>query len=178
MVDFEAFGDSLLPQPVKKMREQEARRAAAKAKRAEIPPMVKRGLELKMEHKQIQMKRYRQWKAEVREGLKRGDYGTEIIGMFRLIRRRITAKEIVAYVLREKWLLECTPFVRVTLLGYLNHALSIWQTRNGWPMDDPVPYIDVEPADFSKLTDDELISRWAFYFMRRHLTGVGHHGTG
>jgi hypothetical protein len=152
---FEAFGDTLIAAPVKRMRESEARRAA---KKAEKPPMVLQGLEKKQAEKAKQMIRYRQWKAEVREGMSRGDYGREIIDLFKLMRSRTRAIDYVNFVLGAKWMLKCNEDVRTTLLGYLGHAMALQNVRNGYP-----PFNDALPGEPSG----------AFLIIRKHLTGVG-----
>lgn len=166
---FESFGDSLIPHPVKRMREAEARRAA---KKAELPPMVKHGLEKEREEKSKQMMRYRKFKAEVREGLQRGDYGPEIIELFKLLRRRTHICDIVAYVLSASWMLKCSFYVRETLLGYISNAMMLFNIRNGYPpFDDPITIGDweVEPADGILGAPENVVVRWGYYFVRRYL---------
>lgn len=151
---FESFGESLIAKPIKRMREAEARREAAKAARA---PMVKRGLEKAQIEKAKQLIRYRQWKAEVREGMTRGDYGIEIIELLKAMRRPTRAGGMVDYILKSKWLLKCSDDVRTTLLGYIDHAMVRHNIRNGYP-----PFNDALPGE--PPTD--------FLIIRRHLTNV------
>jgi hypothetical protein len=150
---FETFGDSLIPQPVKRQREQEARKQA----RAAIPPMVKHGLEKEQIEKQKQLQRYRLWKSQVRDGMSRGDYGIEIIELLKQLRRPSRAKELVQFIQASKWMLKCSLDVRLTMLGYIDHAITRHRIRNGWP-----PFDDALPG--------ELLN--AFLIIRKHLIGT------
>ena len=154
---FEQFADSIVPPHVRNQRHRVDEREARKAARAAIPPMVKRGLEKEQIEKAKQLVRYRQWKAEVREGMTRGDYGIEIIDLLKHMRRPTQAGGMVDYVLNAKWLLKCSNDVRTTLLGYIDHAMVRHNIRNGYP-----PFMDALPGE--PPTD--------FLIIRRHLTGV------
>jgi hypothetical protein len=135
---FETFGESLIPAPVKYARAAAERREAKKAARAAIPPMVKRGLELKQEQTKKQLQRYKKWKAEVREGMSRGDYGSEIVDMFKVLRKR---SSILEYVRASPWLLACSVEVKLTLLGYIDHSLIRYDVRAGYPpFNDSLPH--------------------------------------
>lgn len=146
---FEELGESLTPK-WKKIAETKA--AAKEARRAAKPPMVKRGLEKEQEEKAKQMIRYRRWKAEVREGISRGDYGTEIVGLFKLLRKPTFANGLVDYVRNADWLHRCNLDVRLTLLDYIFQAVILHRLRNGYPpFDDAIPAFDdsfvMEPTD-------------------------------
>lgn len=147
---FEEFGESLTPQ-WKKRAEAKAAARAAKA------PMVKHGLEKEQIEKAKQLVRYRQWKAEVREGMSRGDYGIEIIELLKHLRHPSRITDLVNYILSAEWLLKCSLETRATLLGYIDHALVRHQVRNGYP-----------PFDDAILDEP----RTPFLVIRYHLTGV------
>lgn len=156
---FEEFGESLTP---KWKQREEAKAAAKEAKRAAMPPMVKRGLEKKQEEKAKQLVRYREWKKEVKEGMSRGDYGDEIIDLFKRLRHPDKAAELVDYVLNAKWMLLCSMDTRTTLLGYIDHMLVRHNIRMGYPpIDDSLPEWmgDTRPPN-------------AFQVIRKYLTGV------
>lgn len=115
----------------------EARRAAQ--------PMKPSPLEQKVYDKREQLARYRKWKIEVRQALERGDYGPEVIALLKILRSP-KARDLVAYVQGAKWMQQCTRDVRLTLLGYINHAITRHRIRNGYPpMDDPIPSFDGTP---------------------------------
>lgn len=147
---FEAFGESLTPKWKKRAEAKEATRAAK-------APMVKRGLEKEQIEKAKQLVRYRQWKAEVREGMSRGDYGIEIIELLKHLRHPSRIADLVNYILSADWLLKCSLETRATLLGYIDHALVRHQVRNGYP-----------PFDDAILDEP----RTPFLVIRYHLTGV------
>jgi len=160
---FEEFGESLIPKTLKRQREVEARREIAKAARAAIPPMVKRGLEKDQEDQSKQMVRYRLWKKQVFEGLLYTEQGDDIVELRRYLKRSTTTPDALAkYVTECKWIMKCTFDARETLLGYINHAISRWNVRNGYPDDDPIPSFDGTP--------DPPPS--PFLIIRKHLTGV------
>src|SRR5258708_26301486 len=158
--DFEAFGNSITPHPIKQQQERTAARAARKAVRA---PMVKHGLEKEQIEKAKQLMRYRKWKAEVREGMSRGDYGNEIITLLKQMRCPSRGKELVEYVQSAKWLMKCSLETRLTLLGYIDDAMIRHAIRNGYPpFDDAIPAFDDNPGE----------SPTAFLIIRKQLTGV------
>lgn len=151
---WEQFADKQMSRRHKRETEKEARKLAAKAAR---PPMVLTGLEKKLAEKSKQLIRYRHWKAEVREGMSRGDYGDEIVELLRMLRRPSTRKDLVPYVLSAEWITRCSQDVKETLLGYIDHAMVLERERNGYPpFDDPV--MGEPPNDF--------------LIIRKHLTGV------
>jgi hypothetical protein len=151
---WEKFADKQMSPRHKRETEKEARKQMAKAAR---PPMVLTGLEKKLAEKSKQLIRYRQWKAEVREGMSRGDYGDEIVELLRMLRRPSTRKDLVPYVLNAKWIMKCSLETRSTLLSYIDNAMVLERERNGYPpFDDPM--IGEPPNDFM--------------IIRKHLTGV------
>src|SRR4051812_29097527 len=101
--------------------------------------MVKHGLEKKQEEKSKQLALYRKWKSEVREGMSRGEYGEEIIGLFKALRKPTFAAGLVDYVRDAAWLHNSSLDVRITLLGYIASAIVRHRIRNGYP-----PFDDLE----------------------------------
>jgi hypothetical protein len=155
---FEEFGNSITP---KWKQRAEAKAAAKEARRAATPPIIKRGLEKEQEEKSKQLKRYRLWKAQVREGMSRGDYGIEIVELLKHLRHPSQTENLVSYILSAKWLMRCSLDTRETLLGYIDDALVRHAIRNGYPpFDDPLPeWMGGGPPN-------------AFLIIRKHLTGV------
>lgn len=140
---FEAFAESQMSNAKKREYRREETKAA---KKTATPPMVLQGLEKKQAEKAKQMIRYRLWKTQVRDGITRGDYGTEIIGLFKLLRSRIDEEALVEFVRNADWLHRCSLDVRWTLLGYISHAMILYRIRSGFPpMDDPIPSFDGTP---------------------------------
>jgi len=118
-------------------------------------PMVLHGLEKKQAEKAKQLKHYREWKAQVRDGIARGDYGDEIIELFKVLRRPGLA--VAEYVQQATWLLSCTLDVRLTLLSYIDHAMTRQNIRSGLPtFNDALPWEPPTP----------------FLLIRHYLTGV------
>jgi hypothetical protein len=123
---------------------EEAQRHNARNERQEAKaarqPMVLRGLEKDQAEKAKQMKRYRKWKAEVRDGISRGDYGTEIISLFKYLKKPTIAAGLLDYIRDAAWLHACSFDVRLTLLGYIDASICRHNIRSGRSvMDDPIP---------------------------------------
>jgi hypothetical protein len=106
-------------------------------------PMVLQGLEKKQAETAKQLIRYREWKAQVREGMSRGDYGKEIIELFRYLRKPTVAAGLLEYIANAKWLHACSEDTKITVLGWIDHAIVRHNIRDGRsPMDDPMPGLD------------------------------------
>jgi len=126
--------------PVRRAREAAERRLLKKAEKQHAAPMMPSPMEKKMWEKAKQLQFYRQWKAEIREGLKRGDYGPEIIGLFKILRKISKARDLVTYVENSRWLLDAPGRVQLAVYGYISHAIMLHRERNGYsPFDDAMP---------------------------------------
>lgn len=103
-------------------------------------PMVPTPAEKAVREQAEQLKQFRRWKKQIREGLLSGEYAPEITGLLRLIRHVPEPDVLVRFVRNAKWLLQSNEVMRYAAMGYIDHAISRWRVRHGLaPFDDGLP---------------------------------------
>lgn len=118
-------------------RRKKMQRDAAREQRA---PMVPSPAERKIRERSEQMKHFRKWKREIREGLLSGEYAPEITQLLRLVRKLPEPDTLVQFVRDARWLREGSAVMRQACFEYLDTAISRWRVRHGLPsFDDGLP---------------------------------------
>lgn len=104
------------------------------------PPMVLSPLERKLKDQGDQLKRFRLWKRQIKEGLTTGDYAPEIIMLLRYLRKLPAPDELLRLVASSQWLIDGSANMRMSVLEYIDAAIIRWRIRHGLsPFDDGLP---------------------------------------
>lgn len=106
----------------------------------EHAPKILSPLEKKLFEQSEQLKMFRKWKNEVREGLKTGEYGPEIVTILRLLKKLPDAAVLINVVHNAIWLRNANEHIRMNVLSYIDAAMMRWNIRNGYPVfNDSLP---------------------------------------
>jgi len=126
--------------PFEDMAEQATRKMRKRIERQAIQPMVPTPMEKAQYDKNKQLQLFKKWKREIREGMSRGIYGTEIITLLKLLRKTPDSTVLVQFVQKSKWLLDADIETKYSILGYIGDAMIRWNIRHGLPpMNDSLP---------------------------------------
>jgi hypothetical protein len=110
-------------------------------------PMVPSPLERKLYDQSQQLKRFREWKREIRSGLLTGDYAPEITQLLKLLRKLPEPDVIVRFIQDAQWLRNGSAVMRHAVFEYVDAAMIRWRVRHGLPsFDDGLP--DEPPSAF------------------------------
>jgi hypothetical protein len=87
-----------------------------------------------------QLKLYRIWKGQIRQGLLDGEFAPEIVQLLRLLRRLPEPDVLMRFVEGATWLRNGSQVMRYAALDYIDHSLMRWRIRQGLPpFDDGLP---------------------------------------
>jgi hypothetical protein len=128
-------------------------------------PKVLSPLEKKLFEQSEQLRFFRKWKREIKEGMKTGEYGPEVIELFRLIKKLPSTKVLIDWVRSSPWLEKASIEIRHNVLSYIDAAFIRWNIRNGYPpMNDSLDlgFDDGQPwePDSAFIIIRNIILRW------------------
>lgn len=96
-----------------------------------------------------QLNLFKRWKREIREGMKRGDFGIEIIELMKLLRKIPDGKSIVTWLMlpQQSWILTAPKETRYEIQGWIGDAMMRWNIRHGLPhFTDSLPEESDSPS--------------------------------
>lgn len=105
-------------------------------------PMVPSPMEKSIYDKAKQLRLFKKWKRQIREGMNRGDFGIEIIALMKLLRKLPDGKTMITWLTskEQKWILTAPKETRYEILGWIGDAMMRWNIRHGLPhFNDSLP---------------------------------------
>lgn len=90
---------------------------------------------------------YLKWKREIRRGMAEGDYGPEIVGMLRFLRKIPDGPTVVTWINDQQWLVKGNLKLRYFAHSCISHMMMRWNIRHGIaPLNDSLPWQPDSPS--------------------------------